>query len=265
MPGLPFWATGVMPLECIPPSHACSARWSPAPSSALPPWWMRREVDGSGASSFNKCAAASDRADPVSSLFSSCRLGGGSGTCGRTRRGSNPGCMFSLDPSFQRGSPGRICKGISTKLLSTASIMVMEKWRRSQGKMDTAVGVREHTRRWISRGCGALLGCCLVSDDPPYSQVEGRPSSFLPAKMPKGRQSCLTVESMAWSHGGLVGPSGAVPGAGEAESIGVQIVRTRLQSSSLVQGLVCIMQDLVRSFLFPWGPVVKCTIMLING
>ncbi|XBI43346.1 hypothetical protein VPH35_108126 [Triticum aestivum] len=227
-----------MPLECIPSSHVYSARWLPAPSSALPPWWT----------SLNKCAAASDRADPVSSLFSSSRLGGGSGTRGRTRRGSNPGCMFSLD-----------------LLLSTASIMVMEKWRRSQGKMDTAVGVREHTRRWISRGCGALLGCCLVSDDPPYSQVEGRPSSFLPAKMPKGRQSCLTVESMTWSHGGLVGPSGTVPGAGEAESIGVQIVRTRLQSSSLVQGLVCIMQDLVRSFLFPWGPVVKCTIMLING
>ena len=70
---------------------------------------------------------------------------------------------------------------------------------------------------------------------------------------------------MAWSHGGLVGPSGAAPGAGEAESIRVQIVQTRLQSSSLVRGLVCIMQGLVCNFVFPWGPVVKCTIMLING
>ncbi|XBI82180.1 hypothetical protein VPH35_090927 [Triticum aestivum] len=227
-----------MPLECIPPSHAYSARWSPASSSALPPWWTRREVDGSGASCLNKCAAASDRADPVSSIYSSCYLGGGSGTCRRTRRGSNPGGMFSLDP-------GRICKGISNKLLSTTSIM--------------------HTRWWISRDCGALLGCCPVSDNLPYPQVEGRPSSFLPAKMPKERRSCFMVESMEWSHGGFVGPSGAVPGAGEAESIGVQIVRTRLQSSSLVRGLVCIMQGLVCNFLFPWGPVVKCTIMLING
>lgn len=258
-------AFGAMPMECSPPSLAYSDWWSPATSSSLPPWWRRRERGGSGASSLNKCAAASDRADSVFPVLSSCRIGGGSGTCGRTWRGLSSGGMLPLDPSFQRGSLGRSCKGISSKLPSTASIMVVEKWWRSQGRIDTADGVRVHTRRWISRGCGALLGRCPASDEPPYPQVEGRPSSFLPATMPKGRQSCFTVESMTWSHGGLVGPSGAVPGAGEAESIGVQVVRIRLQSSSLVRGLVCIMQGLVCNFLFLWSPVVKCAIMLING
>lgn len=172
--------------------------------------------------------------------------------------------LFSLDPSFQRGSCALICIGASSKLQSALSIVVMGEWGQLQGKLDKADGVRELTRWWISGSCGALLGRCPASDEPPYSQVEGRPSLFLPAMKPKGRQACFTVESMGWCHGGLVSPSGVVPGAGQIGSMGRQF-RTRLRSTFLVRGLFCILQGLVCTVMFLRGLAAICTLMLING
>ncbi|KAF7002538.1 hypothetical protein CFC21_018018 [Triticum aestivum] len=256
--------SGVMPMECWPPSLARSVRWLSTSSSASSPWWRQKGGGGSDASSPNKRVAASVRAALVFSRLASSRHGGGKGRGGMARRGSSLWWVFSLDLSFQRDCPALICWRASSVPPAAASIAVMERWRWSQGKLDVADGVRELTRRWIWRNCGALAGRCPVdSDKPPYPQVEGRPFAFLPAMEPKGRQDCFTVESMAWSHGGLAGPSGAVPGAGEAGSSGEQN-RTRSQSSSFVRGLFCNLQGLVCNCPCLWGPVAKCTPCLSN-
>ncbi|XBI17685.1 hypothetical protein VPH35_059670 [Triticum aestivum] len=50
----------------------------------------------------------------------------------------------------------------------------------------------------------------VSSNNPSIPLAEGRPSLFLPATMPEGRQCCAKLESVA-CYRGLAGPSGPSP------------------------------------------------------
>lgn len=215
-------ATGVMPLMCCLPLLPCSKRWPPVWSFCPPPWWRRWEDDGSGISSSNKHAGAPDRDTQVISFLSSCCHGGGEGGGGRSLRGFVFWCATPSDERFWRGgSLPRIWWRTSSSPALVAVTVVVELLRWIHWKLDDADGVREHRRRWIWRSAGAHAGRWPASSDEPlYPLAEWRHSSFLPASMPKGRQYYFWIESMAWCHGDLGGPSGHVPGTGEMNSFG---------------------------------------------
>lgn len=59
-----------------------------------------------------------------------------------------------------------------------------------------------------------------------HPQTEGRPSHFLPASKPKGRQFSVRLVAMACCRGVLVAPSGFIPG--DSEEYPVRLLRTQL-------------------------------------
>lgn len=175
-----------MPFVCCSPELVRSVRCLSASSFSSAPWRRWAGGGGSGVSTLNKRTVSPVRAALVLFYSPSGYRGDSRGIWRSCRRCSILGGLFSLDPCFQRGGLAMFCKGNSSTLVSAISIVVMEVWRRPQGELDEADGVRELTRRSIWRCCGALHGCCPAVDEPPYLLVEGPPFSFLSALKPKG-------------------------------------------------------------------------------
>lgn len=127
------------------------------------------------------------------------------------------------------------------------------RWRSRSGLCFTPVAVLE----WLRRQPWRLAAGRLHHTTHPLA--EGRPNFFLPAKEPKGRQCILSMESATRCHGGLVVPSGDIPGDGEAASVG-EMLRTRSRFSSSCWGSLYKSQGPVCNLGLVFGPFVSCCI-----
>nr|AWK27964.1 freezing-induced protein 2 [Leymus chinensis] len=197
---------GSMPLGFQPPELASSSRWTLPSSSTSSPWWRKREGAGSAGIPPNKLAAV-PRVEADLVLFPlSLRSRGDGGEQGvRIHHGFVPWRCASPDPSFRR----RLYRPLI--------------WRRTSGvDLEMDDGDHELNRRWFQRSHGAHGGWPVSSHDPSHLRAEWRPSSFLLACVPNGRQFCTKMESAASYCGGLAGPSGPSPAPAKIASMAKQ-------------------------------------------
>lgn len=156
-----------------------------------------------------------------------------------------------------------ICRRPLCSSSSPMVTVVVDKETGKSRRMELAVGSRAY-HRW----CQRIYGACsdrqpVFVIEPPILLAEGRPSFFLPAKLLDGRQCCFSAESVVCCRGGLDGPSGLVPGAGEICATREQL-RTRSRFSSGIWGPLCILQGLGCNFCFTSGPVACCCVPSCN-
>jgi hypothetical protein len=128
---------------------------------------------------------------------------------------------------------------------------------------DAVEGFGAHHRQWSQGGAGACHGGRRPTflSELSILLVEGRLIFFLLARVPDGRQRVFGMVSMAASYGGLGGPSGPVPGAGEISAV-LEMLGTRLQFLSEFWGPFCLFQGLVCNLGFFQGPVLGCVVIL---
>lgn len=161
------------------------------------------------------------------------------------------------------GFEALIWQRISVFSLVGKAIVEMEEKQREGGILFAAVGDGAHHRQGIWRSDGARYGGRWPASAIELSilMAEGRPIFFLLAMSPDGRQSGFSLESMAWSHGDLAVPSGAVPGDGEVypdrKLSGIQ-----LHSSFTFRGPLCINHGLGCNLDFWLGLAVICFVPL---
>nr|QPG43052.1 salt-induced protein 3 [Leymus chinensis] len=112
-----------------------------------------------------------------------------------------------------------------------------------------------------SHGCDVSGRGPASSISPVTVLVEGRPLSFLPASVPKGRQFQPQLGGRSLQVLQLWRPrrtKWSVPGAGAIQSEEM-LLGTRSRFLVLVRGPFCISQGLCCSFQFLLGFLVKCT------
>lgn len=251
--GLVLWS-GFMPLGSLPPDLASRIRWPFSSSSAAPSWWRQRDGGGSGESPLNKLAVALGDAAVVLLPFPLCRHGGGQGSGGESQQVSLQQCLSSSDLCLWRGwSPSLL-----SRRFSGFSFLCMFLQQMRSGGVD-ADGDDARHQRWSWRGYGAHGGQPVLSSNPLHPMAEGRPFSFLPAKLPQGRQYNFSADSMAYNRGGVVGPSGFVPSAGDLCSAR-GLLRTRLHFTFVFWGPPCISQGSGCNLYFSLGPAARCSV-----
>jgi hypothetical protein len=149
--------------------------------------------------------------------------------------------------------------------LAVEAIAGMDEKQRGGAILFTAVGDEAHHRQGIRRSDGARCGGRWPTSSVKLSilMAEGRPIFFLPAMSPDGRQSGFSLESVAWSHGDLAAPSGAVPGDGEVHP-DRKLLGTQLHSSFTFKGPFCINHGLGCNLGFCLGLAVRCFVSLFS-
>lgn len=252
-------ATGVMPLSSFPPARANRVRWPLAAAQACCPWRTGASGGGSGESSLNKLEGLHDLVKTkVISPYSLCHRGGGRRVEGVLVFGS-----FRSAVASEMGLRRWIRSSSGCSLLSSSSTLC-------SGGATAPSGAFGH--RWLLAGLDRSLVDCSGRRAALRSSGASmrRLRSFLPAKMPDGRQfgngtaSVSPFSGKCWwrSNGEIFAPSGRVPGVGDFGSLSKpQRCWTRLQSSARVQGLSCKVLGLGCNFTFFTGPWISCTQM----
>jgi len=117
-------------------------------------------------------------------------------------------------------------------------------------------------RRAVSSGDYAACrsGRLAVFSALSHPLVEWRPSSFLPACVPNGRQWPFPATSTVTIHGSFVAPSGVVPGGSEV--LVWEWLRSRLRSPLGFRGSLCKSQGPACIFLFYFGLFCKSTVFI---
>lgn len=170
--------------------------------------------------------------------------------------------MGSLLGESMGGCGSLFCRWIlSSSSTSTVAEVVGKEWRWST-MLQYANRVGADPRWCCSRrSYGVRFGVRwpVFTASPSTFLAEWRPSLFLPAMMPKGRQRSFFSESMAyWCCGACGVPSGLVPGDVTSGSER-KWIWTQLQSTIPVRGPFCKVQGLVRISCFFRVLFVICT------
>jgi hypothetical protein len=157
-----------------------------------------------------------------------------------------------------------ICRGTSCFAFAVEATKVVDLQRGESGGLGLSDRGRAH-QRWSTRWS---YGACTRRRQPAVAalllhlQAEGRPTLFLLAKMPKGRQfNNVRSVAMVACYGSLVAPSGTVPGDGEVDP--ERKLRTRSRFFILVQGPFCKVQGLACNFQSLVCLAVKCAMFTV--
>lgn len=118
-----------------------------------------------------------------------------------------------------------------------------ERWRSSSGSSSSPTEILDGLWLQLLRSMPAVA-----------AESSDRMAVFLlpPGQEPDGRHCSFILEFVAWCHGGLAAPSGAVPGEDES-SFRLELPGTRLLFSSIFWGPLCNSQGPVSVFLFRSG------------
>lgn len=252
-------ASGVMPLSSFPSARASRVRWSLTAAQACCPWRTGADGSGSGESSLNKLEGRLDLTKAkVISPYTLCHRGGGRGVEGVLVFGCFRSAVAS-EMALRRW----IQSSSSCSVLSSSSMLC-------SGGATAPSGAFGH-QRLLAGLDRSLVDCsCRRAALRSSGASMRRLRSFLPAKLPDGRQfgngtaSVSPFSGKCWrrSNGEIFIPSGCVPGDGDFGSLSKPQRRwTTLQSSARAQGLFCKVFGLGCVFIFSRGPWFSCTQM----
>ncbi|VAH97959.1 unnamed protein product [Triticum turgidum subsp. durum] len=146
--------------------------------------------------------------------------------------------------------------------LDAAKVVDEEGWGSTELKIDGRVRAHQQRILWWSYGACSRLPVFI---DPLLLLVEGRPTPFLLACMPYGRQFQFSFRGYGmhvlhpWRSRR---PKWFVPGDGEVQSE-QRLPRTRLRFNLSARGSPCKSLGLCCNLSFSFGPDVKCALKLI--